>query len=241
MDKVRIFEKKNFSQIKDFQKEKPNAVMGVVYAIEYSGGYCKIGMSSFPADRTSVLKHYISDYMQKQVRKIMISEWHTNYRKNEKLLHEAFSDCRIPNTELFSVCVEEIALHILNEGILLEDRSEEILEEIKRESDLLIEFVKSVMRGDYVKKEKSEERFNFSEMYDNMLESADALTDEILFTAKAFIDDYKAALEDSMELELMKLKSSFVDKWVKYGLINEECMSQKPCKSKHGGRNAKKR
>lgn len=219
MNEIKLFERKDFRLIKEFQKEKPNPVSGIVYAIEYGEGYSKIGMSSVPAERISLLRHYISDYMQNSVNRIMISPWHTNYRQNEKVLHNAFSDCRIPNTELFSVGIKEISDFILNNGLLFEDKSKEIIDEIQRESDALIEFGKSVMRGDYDFQKK--DVCDFKDVYDNMLRTSDTLNDEILFITKGFIDDYRSALEDYTESELMKIKSYFVDKWIEHGLLNK--------------------
>ncbi len=175
MNELKIFEKDEFSQIKDFQKEKPNAVMGIVYAIEYGNGFCKIGMSSVPANRTLALKHYISDYMQYPVNRIMITTWHTNYRQNEKKLHEEFSDCRIPNTELFCVNVQDVVDSIKRGVICFEDNSAKLLDEIKRGSEYLIEFGKSVMRGDYDTHKTSVNEFE--KMYDQMLKKSDSLTE----------------------------------------------------------------
>lgn len=220
MNELMIFENEEFYKIKDFQNRKPNSVMGIIYAIEYGNGYSKIGMSSVPASRTFTLKHYISDYMQKPVARIMISTWHTNYRENEKHLHKEFIDCRIPNTELFSVGIDEICNFIYDGGILFEDKSKEIIEKINRRSDALIKFGESILNGDYDFREKNE--FNFSKMYDDMLKSSKSLTDEILFTTRVFVDDYRASLEDSMKFELMQLKGYFVDKWIQYNLISEK-------------------
>lgn len=219
MNEVKIFNSDEFCKIKDFQNSKPNTVMGIIYAIGYNNGYSKIGMSSVPAERVSVLKHYISDYMQKPVEKIMISKWHTNYRQNEKLLHKAFSDCCIPNTELFAVDVGEIESFIVNDGIVFEDRSAEMLEEIEKVGNGLIEFGKSVLRGDY---DAKKDGFSFSKMYEDMLNSSDYLTEEIIFTTRCFVDDYRAALEDYAESEIAKIKTYFVDKWIEHGFIDQK-------------------
>ena len=73
MNNIKIFEENEFNKIKNLQKEKPNSVVGIIYAIGYGNGVSKIGMSSFPANRTSILTHYINDYMQCPVDKILIS------------------------------------------------------------------------------------------------------------------------------------------------------------------------
>lgn len=59
MDELKIFGKKDFCKIKDFQKEKPNSVVGIIYVIGYNNSFCKIGMSSLPADRTLALDEAI--------------------------------------------------------------------------------------------------------------------------------------------------------------------------------------
>lgn len=220
MNEVRVFNNAEFGKIKEFQKEKPNPVVGIVYAIEYNDRFCKIGMSSVPSQRTSIIKHYISDYMQEKVTRIMISFWHTNYRENEKKLHEAFKDCRLPNTELFSVSVDEVVEFILDGGITFDDKSMQILEEIDKGSKWLIEFGESVMRGDFDQREESGKE-SFYDKYENMLRNAKILNDEIKFKARAFIEDYEEYLELKKESKIMRLKGYFFDKWVEYGLVNE--------------------
>lgn len=223
MNELKIFENPEFGKIKEFQNEKPNPVMGIVYAIEYGDGFSKIGMTSIPANRTAALKHYITDYMGYPVNRIMISPWHTNYKENERKLHRIFDDCRIPNTELFSVTVQEIVSIIESGEILFNDNSKEILEEIKQGSEALIEFGKSVMRGDYCRTQSDVDCFNA--MYENLLKKSDSLTEEVLFTARNLIDNYRFVLETNMEIELALLKSWFVDKWMEYDLLpkNETC------------------
>ena len=221
MNEVMVFNNAEFDKIKDFQREKPNPVVGIVYAVEYDNRFCKIGMSSVPAERTHTIKHYIGDYMQKNVTGIMISKWHTNYRENEKLLHEKFKDCRLPNTELFSVDIAEISELILNGGILLEDNSEEILSEIQKGSKAFLEFGKAVLRGDYSGRMEGHDKNNFFDVYEQMLNSATCLSDDIIFTGRAFVDDYRAFLEEKANAEIMQLKAFFIDKWVEHGLLNE--------------------
>lgn len=223
MNNIKIFEENEFNKIKDLQKEKPNSVVGIIYAIGYGNRVSKIGMSSFPANRTSILTHYINDYMQCPVDKILISPWHTNYKENEKKLHQHFSKFRIPNTEVFTVSVDQIAKFIVSDkGILFEDNSEEILKDIEQSGKALIEFGKSLLRGDFYSSKS-----DFEEMYDAMLDDADSLTEEIIFTARVLVDDYRAALEDNMEAELSALKARFVEKWIEHGLIDENAIAAK--------------
>ena len=65
------------------------------------------------------------------------------------------------------------------------------------------------------------------EMYDAMLDDADSLTEEIIFTARVLVDDYRAALEDNMEAELSALKARFIEKWIEHGLIDENTIAAK--------------
>jgi hypothetical protein len=60
-----------------------------------------------------------------------------------------------------------------------------------------------------------------------MLDDADSLTEEIIFTARVLVDDYRAALEDNMEAELSALKARFVEKWIEHGLIDESAIAAK--------------
>ena len=54
-----------------------------------------------------------------------------------------------------------------------------------------------------------------------MLRNAKILNDEIKFTTRAFIEDYEEYLELKKESKIMRLKGYFFDKWVEYGLVNE--------------------
>lgn len=67
MNELRIFSENEFEEIKDFQKERPNAVMGIVYAVEYDKGYCKIGMSSIPADRAEIKDEHLILYKKDSI------------------------------------------------------------------------------------------------------------------------------------------------------------------------------
>lgn len=218
MNELKIFQKDEFYKINDFQKEKPNPVMGIVYAVEYNKGFSKIGMSSIPAERVPTIKHYISDYMQFPVNRIMISQWHTNYKENEKKLHKMFSDCRLPNTELFSVGIDEISDFIKNGGIIFEDKSFEILDEIERGGNALVEFCKCVVSGEYDVKIKSKEMIE----YENMLMSEGVLTKKVVEETKKIIDACEASLLFDVKCEISRIKGSFIEKWIKFGVIDED-------------------
>lgn len=224
MNELRIFNRNEFEKIKDFQKEKPDAVMGIVYAVEYDKGCCKIGMSSMPADRTFAIKHYISDYMQFPVNRIMISKWHTNYKENEKILHEQFSDCRIPNTELFVVGVEEVASFIENGGILMEDKSQEILDEIERCGKAIIDLGKSLLSGEFDRKTKPKSQAVID--YENMLMSEGALTRTVVEKTNEIINNYEEFYELKKKYEISSLKNAFIGMWLRFGIITEDDLKE---------------
>lgn len=224
MNELRIFSKNEFEEIKDFQKERPNAVMGIVYAVEYDKGYCKIGMSSIPADRTFTIKHYISDYMQFPVNRIMISKWHTNYKENEKILHEHFSNCRIPNTELFMVGADEVSEFIKNGGILLEDKSKEILDEIERCGKAIVDLGKSLLSGEFDRKTKPKSQAVID--YENMLMSEGALTRTVVEKTNEIINDYEEFYELKKKYEISSLKNAFIGMWLRFGIITEDDLKE---------------
>lgn len=224
MNELRIFRKNEFEEIKDFQKEKPNAVMGIVYAVECDKGYCKIGMSSIPADRTFTIKHYISDYMQFPVNRIMISKWHTNYKENEKILHEHFSNCRIPNTELFMVGADEVSEFIKNGGILLEDKSKEILDEIERCGKAIVDLGKSLLSGEFDRKTKPKSQAVID--YENMLMSEGALTRTVVEKTNEIINNYEEFYELKKKYEISSLKNAFIGMWLRFGIITEDDLKE---------------
>lgn len=193
MNELRIFSKNEFEEIKDFQKERPNAVMGIVYAIEYDKGYCKIGMSSIPADRTFTIKHYISDYMQFPVNRIMVG-------------------------------ADEVSEFIKNGGILLEDKSKEILDEIERCGKAIVDLGKSLLSGEFDRKTKPKSQAVID--YENMLMSEGALTRTVVEKTNEIINNYEEFYELKKKYEISSLKNAFIGMWLRFGIITEDDLKE---------------
>lgn len=221
MNMLQIFCKNEFSKIEDLSSQKPNSVMGVIYAIEYDDKYCKIGMSSNPSNRISTLKHYISDYMQLSISRIMISKWHTNYQENEKIIHDYFSDRRVKNTELFSISIDEIVEFINKGNLIFEDESDEILDNIEHNTESLIQLSKSLMKGNYDPISQHETQKAVSE-YEKMLRYEGALTKTVVDMTTEIINNYEIELLLNVRNEINRLQMCFLEKWVEFGIIDKE-------------------
>lgn len=125
MGDIQIFKKKDFSKL-------PASVglhKGVVYALLNNEGVVKIGSTSNPRRRTYTLKHSLEDYGKLDVCKIAITEGHTNFRENEREMHERFRAQRINGTELFHASFNEVVeamktLVLNDESEIIEKKSE---------------------------------------------------------------------------------------------------------------------
>lgn len=79
---------------------------GIVYVIEI-GNHVKIGKSKKPVQRLQNIIAYAENYAHKEVGKILISPFCTNYSKLENYLHKHFEDWRLPSSELFNLTLSE--------------------------------------------------------------------------------------------------------------------------------------
>ena len=162
--------------------------------------------------------------MQFPVNRIMISKWHTNYKENEKILHEHFSNCRIPNTELFMVGADEVSEFIKNGGILLEDKSKEILDEIERCGKAIVDLGKSLLSGEFDRKTKPKSQAVID--YENMLMSEGALTRTVVEKTNEIINDYEEFYELKKKYEISSLKNAFIGMWLRFGIITEDDLKE---------------
>lgn len=135
MNEIQIFNSDELEHIKAIENTTKNPYMGFIYILEY-GKNIKIGYSTKPSNRIKSLKKQ-AEYGSLKLGNIAISKPHTNYRENEKLLHQHFKQYNISGTELFSITLKQILselpdeLKFLDESEKLAQKSEQGLEILK--------------------------------------------------------------------------------------------------------------
>lgn len=125
----------DFSELEKLKTIKANKFMGFVYLIEW-GKYVKIGCTDNPYRRFCMFRHN-ARYFSDKLKRVVISEQHTNYRANEKEMHEFFNEKRKTDTELFDVSLDDAKnalskLKLLDETEVLLARSEEKAKEFDK-------------------------------------------------------------------------------------------------------------
>ena len=75
---------------------------GYFYVLE-CGEQVKIGSTKNPEKRLKTLYNNFDKYGNIQAGRFAISQAHSNFRKNEKILHSIFEDYRVRKTELFKI------------------------------------------------------------------------------------------------------------------------------------------
>lgn len=91
-----------------YKKEMVNLDLGFWYCLEWGDKYLKIGSTKNPYDRYMSLRR-TAKYGNVKLGEFYVSEPHTNYRQNEKELHDCFANKRVEGTELFEITVKEFA------------------------------------------------------------------------------------------------------------------------------------
>ena len=120
---LQIFTNKQFGEIRTIEKSKSNAYFGFFYILEWNDKV-KIGCTAHPYQRIRQLQK-AADYGRIKTGKFAISQEHTNYRDNEKKLHNHFKQFRLKNTELFEISFD-YATSNLPINLLFLDESESI-------------------------------------------------------------------------------------------------------------------
>lgn len=115
------FNKVSFDDLKHIVFEKDERD-GYVYLIQI-GEKVKIGSTKNLYSRIRSLKHIFEDYNGIKTKDIYISVPHANYTNSEKNIHNALSNKRVYNTELFDVCIKE-AVEAANQNIDLDERTD---------------------------------------------------------------------------------------------------------------------
>lgn len=106
MNDLKIFNNAEFGQIRTVEKSVSNAYMGFYYILEY-GNCIKIGSSKSPYTRLRQLRRQAEKYGNTSIGRMALSINHTNYRENEKVIHEIFKEYKIGDTELFNINLED--------------------------------------------------------------------------------------------------------------------------------------
>ena len=141
MNELKVYQQNELSRLKDIDVENKGKYTGFFYVLEWNE-ITKIGCTKSPYQRYMALKRNAEKYGSSKIGRIAISVAHTNYRSNEKLIHEAFSSSRKDNTELFDIPFDE-AIQLIPKNITYIDDSKEI----DRKSDIFFKAMKCFTLG----------------------------------------------------------------------------------------------
>ena len=156
MNELQIFNSEEFRDIRTVQ-EKAREFEGFVYALECSS-LIKIGCTQKPYDRIKTLKKILGDYGGMNIGRILLSIPHTNFRQNEKVLHNTFSRKRVDGTELFSISFYDAVFCMLFD---LECRNESSY--LQRKADKGYYLLKSMAQGTTYKKHINLEKMSYTD------------------------------------------------------------------------------
>lgn len=130
-----VFAPAEFSKIREFDKQQKGYYLGFVYIFE-CGKFTKIGMSKKPYQRLRALKHNAEGYGNQKTGRIAISKIHTNYKENEKRLHQFFSKFRKEDTELFELQFDEVCEMLPQ--LFFEDNSKDLESQSQKKFESLV-------------------------------------------------------------------------------------------------------
>lgn len=164
-----VCDKTEIEKIIEIEKNKSSEYQGFVYIIGYDD-CVKIGCTKRPYKRVKELNHMIEKYGSRKLRKIFISDEHTNYYDNEKKLHIFFCEKRIAGTELFDVSFENAVLVAKNK-INIKDDTDKLREESKKTFENLKNFFDSSLNFEEERKKQEIYGF-FSKMNIDEIEKA---------------------------------------------------------------------
>ena len=118
-----VFRPDEYDHLHDIEKNNENDYLGCFYALEH-GDQLKIGSTRKPHQRLMSLKRTSEKYGEKEIGRIAVSAYHTNYADNEKKLHVFFSKSRKDGTELFDISLESFIENIPDDLTYLDDSDE---------------------------------------------------------------------------------------------------------------------
>lgn len=134
MSELQIYDSNEMESLKlrDLKSHKG----GYVYILEYADDLVKIGSSYNPYQRVKSMKMNVEKYGLRKIKRLAITQAHTNFRENEKLLHKIFADIRIDRSELFNFtfdqAVEEISKIELPDSVDYNKRQTEAGKKIEK-------------------------------------------------------------------------------------------------------------
>lgn len=140
MNDLKIFENAEFGQIRTVQLN--NDFLGYFYLLEY-GGHVKIGSTKQPHIRMQALRRNAESYGDVRIGRLALSTPHTNYRENEKTLHQSFKPYRKSGTELFEVAFDDALKMFAAISIKYLDESDEL----DRNADIVCDGFKRFLLG----------------------------------------------------------------------------------------------
>jgi len=109
MNELRVFENEEFGKLKAY---KPDSMgEGYVYAVEY-GDFVKIGSSINPYMRLQTFIRDAENYNNTKIGRVVVTPSHSNYKNNERFLHNHYATKRKQGTELFSISLNEYVREI---------------------------------------------------------------------------------------------------------------------------------
>lgn len=146
MNEIKIFENKEFGKIRSIEDSTKDSYMGFYYILEY-GQNIKIGSTKQPYTRMLTLKRNAEKYGETKLGRVALSVPHTNYRDNEKILHQNFSKYRKVDTELFKFSFED-CINLLQKLTIeyCDDTNK-----IEEKADNFCSFMKSILFGGELK------------------------------------------------------------------------------------------
>ena len=122
------------------------------------------------------------------------------------------------------VGAEEVTEVIKNSGMVLEDKSKEILDEMKRYGKAIVDLEKSLLSGEFDRKTKPKSQAVID--YENMLMSEGALTRTVVEKTNEIINNYEEFYELKKKYEISSLKNAFIGMWLRFGIITEDDLKE---------------
>ena len=139
-NQIRIFNSPQFGDIRTADEKLKGTYLGVVYVLEY-GSMVKIGSTNAPYRRLWTLCHQANDYGNCGTGRFAFTIGHTNFRENEKTVHNLFKDKRKIGSELFDITFEQVI------GELKKLDFQDKTNEIKRNNKIFVNGMKNFITG----------------------------------------------------------------------------------------------
>ena len=111
MNEFYIYCRDEFSKIKELKENSKKSELGYFYILEWDNGV-KIGSTKRPVQRIQAFMQTAEKYGNAVLGRVAFSIPHINYKGNEAILHQYFSDFRMNGTELFSIDFDRVISNI---------------------------------------------------------------------------------------------------------------------------------